>query len=87
MAVVPLTIVISLCLVFSFVLFFLREHSLSRRRFSSAESESLLPLTDETPRMVGGSNDHNHAHTPGHVFGCRDASPPPYPRSQHRSEH
>jgi hypothetical protein len=51
MSVVPLTLTISLCLVFTFVLFFLREYS--RHRFSSAESEALLPLADETPRVAG----------------------------------
>lgn len=45
MAVVPLTLTISLCLVFTFVVFFFREHS--RARFGSAESEALLPLADE----------------------------------------
>jgi len=49
MSVVPLTLTISLCLVFTFVLFFLREHS--RRRFGSAESEALLPLAEETRRV------------------------------------
>jgi cbb3-type cytochrome oxidase subunit 3 len=49
MAVVPLTLTISLCLVFTFVVFFLREHS--RGRLSSAERDSLLPLADETPRL------------------------------------
>ncbi len=69
MSVVPLTLTISLCLVFTFVLFFLREHS--RHRFSGAESESLLPLADETPRVVTASVDlvapevgsaHKHEH-------------------------
>src|SRR5689334_8438500 len=50
MSVVPLTLTISLCLVFTFVLFFLREHS--RHRFSSPECEALLPLADESPRIV-----------------------------------
>ena len=50
MSVVPLTLTISLCLVFTFVLFFLREFT--RRRFSGAESESLLPLADEMPRLA-----------------------------------
>jgi hypothetical protein len=49
MPVIPLTITVSLCLVFTFVIFFLREYS---RRFSNAERESLLPLGDETPRLV-----------------------------------
>jgi len=49
MSVVPLTLTISLCLVFTFIVFFLREHS--RRRFGSAESEALLPLSDETSRI------------------------------------
>ena len=48
MAVIPLTLTISLCLVFTFVVFFLREYT--RHRFSSAESEALLPLAEETPR-------------------------------------
>jgi hypothetical protein len=51
MDVIPLTLAISLCLVFTFVIFFLREHS--RHPFSSAERESLLPLADETPRPEG----------------------------------
>lgn len=51
MSVVPLTLTISLCLVFTFVVFFVREHS--RRRFGSAESDALLPLADETPRVQG----------------------------------
>ena len=50
MSVIPLTLTISLCLVFTFVLFFLREYG--RHRFSSAESEALLPLAEETPRAV-----------------------------------
>ena len=65
MSVVPLTLTISLCLVFTFVLFFLRVHS--RHRFSSAESESLLPLADETPRVEADTSrpagaHHEHAH-------------------------
>jgi hypothetical protein len=51
MDVIPLTLTVSLCLVFTFVVFFLCEHS--RRPFSSAERESLLPLADETPRPEG----------------------------------
>ena len=54
MAVVPLTLTISLCLVFTFVVFFLREHS--RGRLSSAERDSLLPLAEETPRLARRSN-------------------------------
>jgi len=56
MSVVPLTLTISLCLVFTFIIFFLREHS--RRRFGSAESEALLPLADETPRIGGEESTH-----------------------------
>jgi len=51
MDVIPLTLTISLCLVFTFIVFFLREQS--RHPFSSAERESLLPLADETPRPDG----------------------------------
>ncbi len=50
MAVVPLTLAISLCLVGAFVVFFLREHA--RGRLSSAERDSLLPLAEEKPRTV-----------------------------------
>ena len=50
MPVVPLTLTISLCLVFTFIVFFLREHS--RGRVSSAERDSLLPLADESRRLA-----------------------------------
>lgn len=50
MPVIPLTLTVSLCLVFTFVVFFLREHA---GRFSNAERESLLPLAEETPRVAG----------------------------------
>lgn len=77
MSVVPLTLTISLCLVFTFVLFFLREHS--RRRFSGAESEALMPLADETPRVAGNASETpaargakscgcgGHGHSHGHA--------------------
>jgi hypothetical protein len=45
MDIIPLTLVISLCLTFTFIVFFAREQS--RRRFSSTETESLLPLAEE----------------------------------------
>jgi hypothetical protein len=45
MDVVPLTLTISLCLVFTFIVFFLREQS--RGRLSSPERDSLLPLAGE----------------------------------------
>ena len=50
MAVVPLTLTISLCLVFTFIVFFLREHA--RGNLSSAERDSLLPLAEENPRLA-----------------------------------
>jgi hypothetical protein len=53
-SVVPLTLTISLCLVFTFVVFFLREHS--RRRFGSSESDALLPLSEETPRAAAAAS-------------------------------
>ncbi len=55
MSVIPLTLTISLCLVFTFIVFFLRENS--RRRFSSAEREALLPLAEETPRVMLASRE------------------------------
>ncbi len=51
MPVIPLTLVISLCLTATFIIFFIREHG--RRRFSSAESDALLPLAGETPHVAG----------------------------------
>jgi hypothetical protein len=74
MAVVPLTLTISLCLVFTFIVFFLREHS--RGRLSSPERDSLLPLAEETPRLVP-----IHSHEPaGHDgCGCRDGRHAPCP--------
>lgn len=63
MAVIPLTLVISLCLVFTFVVFFLIEHS--RNRYSSAESQSILPLAEEAPRLVpirASSSSPRHRH-------------------------
>ena len=51
MAVIPLTLTISLCLVTTFVLFFWREST--RGRFSSAESDALLPLAEEGRRSAG----------------------------------
>lgn len=50
MPVVPLTLTISLTLVFTFVVFFIREHS--RGRVSSAERDSLLPLAEENSRLA-----------------------------------
>lgn len=50
MPVVPLTLTISLCLVFTFIVFFLREHA--RGRVSSSERDSLLPLAEENPRLA-----------------------------------
>ncbi|HEY9249455.1 MAG TPA: hypothetical protein VIO38_10000, partial [Rariglobus sp.] len=68
MSVVPLTLTISLCLVFTFVLFFLREHS--RRRFSGLESEALLPLADETPHVITpAAMGSESPHAPDHA--CR----------------
>jgi hypothetical protein len=50
MSVVPLTLTISLCLVFTFVIFFLREQM--RGNASSAERDSLLPLAEEELRVA-----------------------------------
>jgi len=73
MSVVPLTLTISLCLVFTFVLFFLREHS--RRRFSGVESEALLPLAEETSRVSAAAVSREPARTEEHrhdaAHACR----------------
>ena len=61
MSVVPLTLTISL--VFTFIIFFLREHA--RSGISSAERDSLLPLAEETPHLteskhLTSESDHDH---------------------------
>jgi hypothetical protein len=81
MAVVPLTLTISLCLVFTFVIFFLREQA--RGRLSSAERDSLLPLAEETPHFA-------HVRAPSdsaaHGDGCRDGSRAPCPGRLRRED-
>lgn len=48
MSVIPVTIFFSLLLAGLFVVLFAREQR--RRRFASAERDSLLPLAEEKPR-------------------------------------
>lgn len=68
MSVIPLTLTISLCLVFTFVLFFIREQS--QRHLHSAESDALLPLADETPQVVTVASDAAvFAQAPAHAHG------------------
>ncbi len=55
MTVIPLTLTISLCLVFTFVIFFLREQA--HRRMSSMEHDALLPLAEEKSRPVRSCDD------------------------------
>jgi hypothetical protein len=70
MDVVPLTLSISLCLVFTFVIFFLREHA--RGRVSSAERDSLLPLAEENSRLAHAPASHDSAaHGDGDCSGGR----------------
>ena len=71
MSVIPLTLTISLCLVFTFVLFFLKEYG--RERFSSAESDALLPLADETPKLATART----AGGEGDPCGCSTGERPP----------
>ena len=82
MAVVPLTLTISLCLVFTFVVFFLREHA--RGRFSSAERDSLMPLADEGSRLAHASASHDA--TRHGDCGCSDGSRAPCPGCLRRGD-
>lgn len=65
MSVVPLTLTLSLCLVFTFIVFFLREHA--RGRVSSAERDSLLPLAEENLRVAAVRASADAA---SHRCGC-----------------
>lgn len=79
MPVVPLTLTISLTLVFTFLVFFLCEHA--RGRVSSAERDSLLPLADENPRLARTPRDRDA--TPSDLAGptdSRPSKPAPLPR-------
>jgi hypothetical protein len=67
MPVVPLTLTISLTLVFTFVIFFLREHT--RGRVSSAERDSLLPLGEEGTQLA---RVHAHGKERSANCGCGD---------------
>lgn len=70
MDVVPLTLIISLWLVFVFVVFFLQEHA--RGRMSSAERDSLLPLAEETPRTQGAALANDALASEGGQPHCPD---------------
>jgi hypothetical protein len=74
MPIVPLTLTISLTLVFTFVIFFLREHA--RGRVSSAERDSLLPLAEENTRLARAVA---HRDETSHRCGCLDGSRAPCP--------
>jgi len=80
MPVVPLTITVSLCLVFTFVVFFIRENA---RRFSNAERESLLPLAEETPRVENSAVEHDD--DDHHECGCRSGKRVPCTGCKNRS--
>jgi len=73
MAVIPLTLTISLCLVATFVLFFLRESA--HRVFSSSEHDSLLPLADETATTGSESAPASHGSKTVASKSCGCSSP------------
>ncbi len=76
MSVIPITIFFSLLLAGTFVVLFAREQR--RRRYASAERDSLLPLAEETPRTVGPDEpDHDHPEDEAGSCGCRDGTRPP----------
>lgn len=90
MAIVPLTLTISLCLVFTFLIFFWRESA--RGRLSSAERDSLLPLADETPlldrsRVPRAPARHRHDAADDGSCGGGDGSRLPSANGVKRHEH
>jgi hypothetical protein len=64
MSAIPITLFLSLLLAATFVVLFARDHW--RRRFASAERDSLLPLADEHPQVVAVHDDHAHEHGHAH---------------------
>ena len=70
MSVIPLTVFFSLLLVGLFIGLF--AHEQRRRRFTSPERESLLPLADERPKVAGAVRADRAQRTPG--------ANPPLPR-------
>ena len=66
MSVIPLTVFFSLLLAGLFIVLFWHEQR--RRRFSSPERDSLLPLADEQPRPA---HVHGHADPCGCATGVR----------------
>lgn len=86
MPVIPLTLTISLCLVFTFVIFFLCEHA--RGRTGGAEHASLLPLAEENPRTLPPAASLRPAtNHPASPCGCRSGRTAPCQGCAARREH
>ncbi|MEO6873953.1 MAG: hypothetical protein ABI222_03940 [Opitutaceae bacterium] len=85
--VIPMMVIIGICLVFTFALFFLCDRS---RRFSDAARESLLPLDEETPHILsdemGEVHMHDHDHDHDHGCGCKSGRRAPCPGCLKRHE-
>lgn len=76
MSIIPLTVFFSLLLAGFFIAMFANEQR--RRRFTSAEHDSLLPLAEEKFQTAPDDHDHDHDHAHGAAgCGCRDGSRPP----------
>lgn len=77
MSVIPLTLFFSLLLAGIFVTLFALVFD--RRRFASAERESLLPLADEAAHAVvlGPRDEHEHEPAAGGGCACRLGLRPP----------
>lgn len=75
MSAFPITFIVSACLLAIFIIYFARTHSGQRKR--GVDQESLLPLEEETPRVVGEPHAKDTKRNGGDGTPPRPQQPPP----------